>query len=198
MIIKSHFCNGNKPQEPTAQTDTVPTSDPVVSDETTDDDIRSLLNRSDSILQKKDLSFAEVDGIYDEYNLKDIDRCKEIDSDICKRIEDYKNVTDYIRNKNYNGIVDYIKQQNKKINKVHLNLVKLITNGVVPGLSGFEAYDYDSSRREQVKNSFIANDFQSFSDLLKIAETYPKPILSNPIHPIIQSVNYEELESKKP
>ena len=117
IIIKSHFCNGNKPQEPTAQTDNVPTSDPVVSDETTDDDIRSLLNRSDSILQKKDLSFAEVDGIYDKYNLKDIDRCKEIDSDICKRIEDYKNVTDYIRNKNYNGIVDYIKQQNKKINK---------------------------------------------------------------------------------
>ena len=100
MIIKSHFCNGNKPQDPTAYTDTVTTPDPVVSDETTDDDIRSLLNRSDSILQKKDLSFAEVDGIYDEYNLKDIDRCKEIDSDICKRIEDYKNITDYIRNKN--------------------------------------------------------------------------------------------------
>lgn len=175
MIIKNHFGNGNKPQDPTAHTDTVTTPDPVASDETTDDDIRSLLNRSDSILQKMDLSFAEVDGIYDEYNLKDIDRCKEINSDICKRIEDYKNITDYIRNKNYNGIVDYIKKQNKKINKVHLNLVKLITNGVVPGLSGFEAYDYDSSRREQVKNSFMANDFTSFLDLLKIAETYRKP-----------------------
>ena len=184
MIIKSHFCNGNKPQDPTAYTDTVTTPNPVVSDETTDDDIRSLLNRSDSILQKKDLSFAEVDGIYDEYNLKDIDRCKEIDSDICKRIEDYKNITDYIRNKNYNGIVDYIKQPNKKINKVHLNLVKLITNGVVPGLSGFEAYDYDSSRREQVKNSFMANDFQSFSDLLKIAETYRKPVQASVTKPV--------------
>lgn len=175
MIIKSHFGNGNKPQDPTAHTDTMTTPDPVVSDETTDDDIRSLLNRSDSILQKDDLSFAEVDGIYDEYYLKGIDRCKEIDSDICKRIEDYKNITDYIRNKNYNGIVDYIKQHNKKINKVHLNLVKLITNGVVPGLSGFDAYDYDSRRRELVKNSFMAKDFTSFLDLLKIAETYRKP-----------------------
>ena len=183
MIIKSHFCNGNKPQEPTVRTDTVPTSDPVVSDETTDDDIRSLLNRSDSILQKINLSFTEVDGIFDEYNLKDIDRCKKIDSDICKRIEDYKNVTDYIRNKNYDGIVDYIQQKNKKINKVHLNLVKLITNGVVHGLSRFEAYNYDSSRRKMVKDYFMANDFQSFSDLLKIAEIYRKPAAPKPAAP---------------
>lgn len=183
MIIKSHFCNGNKPQEPTVRTDTVPTSDPVVSDETTDDDIRSLLNRSDSILQKENLSFAEVGGIYDIYNLKGIDRCNEIDSDICKRIEDYKNVTDYIRNKNYDGIVDYIQQKNKKINKVHLNLVKLITNGVVHGLSGFEAYNYDSSRRKMVKDYFMANDFQSFSDLLIIAKKYRKPAAPKPAAP---------------
>lgn len=184
MIIKSHFCNGNKSQEPTVRTDTVPTSDPVVSDETTDDDIRSLLNRSDSILQKRNLSFTEVDGIFDEYNLKDIDRCNKIDSDICKRIEDYKNVTNYIRNKNYDGIVDYIQQKNKKINKVHLNLVKLITNGVVHGLYGFEAYNYNSSRRKMVKDYFMANDFQSFSDLLIIAEKYRKPAAPKPAAPI--------------
>lgn len=200
MIIKGCFGNGNKLPKTTVPTDTVPTPDPVVSDETTDDDIRSLLNRSDSILQKNDLSFAEVDGIYDEYKLKGIDRCKEIESDICKRIEEYKNVTDYIRNKNYNGIVDYIKQRNKKINKVHLNLVKLITNGVVPGLSGFEAYDYDSSQREQVQNSFMANDFQSFSDLLKIAETYRKSVQASAPKPTpkpaAKDKKYEELELK--
>lgn len=204
MIIKSHFCNGNKPQEPTVRTDTVPTSDLVVSDETTDDDIRSLLDRSDSILQKQDLSFAEVDGIYDEYNLKDIGRCKEIDSDICKRIEDYKKIADYISNKNYYGIVDYIKQKNKKINEVHLDLVKLITNGVVHGLSRFKAYNYDSSRRKMVKDYFMANDFQSFSDLLKIAETYRKPapkpapqLASKPTPKTTQKdQNYEELESR--
>lgn len=176
MIIKSHFCNGNKPQDPIAHTYNVTTPDPVVSDETTDDDIRSLLNRSASILQKKDLSFAEVDGIYDEYKSKDIDRCKKIDSDICKRIEDYKNITDYIRNKNYDGIVAYIKQKDQKINKVHLDLVKLITNGVVHGLSGYKAYDYNNSRIVEVRNFFKDNDFQSFSDLLKIADTYRNPV----------------------
>lgn len=62
---------------------------------------------------KKDLSFKEVDKIYDEYS-KDINRCKNINSDICKRIEDYKIVADYIRNKNYDGIVAYINKSNKK------------------------------------------------------------------------------------
>lgn len=172
MIIKSHFGNDNKPHIVSDTPDSV-FYDNV---EMTDDEILTNLEKVDGTLQKETLSFAEVDKIYDEYNSKDTIRCQNLAPDICKRIEDYKNITDYIRNKNYNGIVDYIKQQNKKINEVHLNLVKLITNGVVPGLSGFEAYDYDSSRREQVKNSFMANDFQSFSDLLKIAETYRKPV----------------------
>ena len=52
-------------------------------------------------------------------------------------------------------------------------MVKLITNGVVSGLSDFEAYDYDSSRRKQVKEYFKNNDFQSFLGLLNIA-TYLK------------------------
>lgn len=175
MIIKSHFGNGNKSQEPAVPTDTVSIPDQVVSDETTDDGIRSFLNKSNSILNKENLSFAEVDGIYDEYNLKDFDRCKEIDSDICKRIEEYKNVADYIRNKNYNGIVAYIKQGNKKINDVHLKFVKLITNGVY-GFEHYDSYNYKDvkNRSEEVKKYFSNNSFQSFSDLHKIAIAYPK------------------------
>lgn len=175
MNLNKHFCNGNKSQGTTVDTDSVSECDSVVPNVTTEADIKRFLSDYDSILQKNDLSFEEVDKIYKEYNSKDINRCQDIASDICKRIEEYKKVADFIREKNYDGIVDYIKQNNKKINEVHLNLVKLITNGVVHGLSSFEAYDYDSSRRVQVKNSFMANDFQSFSDLLIIAETYRKP-----------------------
>ena len=199
MIINKHFCNGNKSQGTTVDTDSVSECDSVVPNVTTEADIKRFLSKYDSNLQKKDLSFDEVDKIYKEYNSKDINRCQDIAaSDICKRIEEYKKVADFIREKNYDGIVNYINQKNKKINEDHLNLVKLITNGVVSGLSDFKAYSYDRSRRKQVKDYFTNNDFQSFSDLMKIATTYPKPILSNPIHPIIQSVNYEELESKKP
>lgn len=176
MIINKHFCNDNNFQDSTVYTDTVSTPVPVVSHETTDDDIKRFLSESDYNLQKRDLSFKEVDEIYNKYNSKDIDRCKNINSDICERIEDYKKVADYISNKNYGGIVTYINQKNKKINIVHLNLVKLITNGVVSGLSGFDAYDYDSSRRKEVKDYFMAKEFQSFFDLLNIAKKYKKPI----------------------
>lgn len=173
MIINKHFCNGDMSQGSLVDTASVLKRDSVVSYVTTDADIQRFLSKYDSILQKKDLSFEEVDEIYYEYNSKDINRCKNINSDICKRIEDYKNVADYIRNKEYDKIVDYIKRPGKKINKDHLNLVKLITNGVVSDLSDFEAYDYDSSRRKQVKEYFKNNDFQSFLGLLNIA-TYLK------------------------
>lgn len=176
MIINKHFCNGNKSQDSTIYTDTVQKCNNGGNEEMADNDIRSFLSESDRTLKTKALSFAEVNKIYDEYNSKDINRCKKIGAVICKRIEDYKSVVDYILDKNYDGIVVYINNRNKKINKDHLNLVKLITNGVVSDLSSFDAYDYDRSQRKMVKDYFMANDFQSFSDLLKIAETYRKPV----------------------
>ena len=198
MIINKHFCNGNKSQGTTVGLDSVQKNDSVVSNVMTDAKIQGFLSKSDSILKEEKLSFAEVDTIYVEYNSKDINRCKKIDSVICMRIEEYKKVADYIRNKEYDNIVDYIKQKGKKINKDHLNLVKLITNGVVSGLSGFDAYSYDRSQIRLVKDYFTDNDFQSFSGLQKIAETYPKPSLSSPVSPQKQTVNYNELEQKKP
>lgn len=185
MIINKHFCNGNMSQGSLVDTASVLKHDSVVSNVTTDDEIQRLLSDYDTNLKKKDLSFEEVDKIYDEYS-KDINRCKNINSDICKRIEDYKNVADYIRNKEYDKIVAYIKKPGKKINKDHLNLVKLITNGVVSGLSDFEAYNYDSSRIKQVKEYFKNNDFQSFLGLLNIA-TYLKE----------NSQSFQKNESKK-
>lgn len=177
MIINKHFCNGNKSQGSLVDTASVLKHDSVVSNVMTNADIQRLLSDYDTNLKKKDLSFEEVDKIYDEYS-KDINRCKIINSDICKRIEDYKNVADYIRNKNYDGIVAYINKKNKKINNVHLDLVKLITNGVASGL-GFDNYDYKDvkNRSSEVKKYFTNkdNEFLSFSDLKKIAETYPKP-----------------------
>ena len=191
MIINKHFCNGDMSQGSLVDTASVLKRDSVVSYVTTDADIQRFLSKYDSILQKQDLSFEEVDEIYYEYNSKDINRCKNINSDICKRIEDYKNVADYIRNKEYDKIVAYIKKPGKKINKDHLNLVKLITNGVVSGLSDFEAYDYDSSRRKQVKEYFKNNDFQSFLGLLNIA-TYLKRKLT-----ILPKNESKKNESKK-
>ena len=186
MILNKHFCNGNKSQGTTVDTDSVSECDSVVPNVTTEADIKRFLSDYDSNLQKKDLSFEEVDKIYEEYNSKDINRCQDIASDICKRIEEYKKVADFIREKNYDEIVKYINHKNKKINEDHLNLVKLITNGVVSGLSGFEDYNYDSSRRKQVKDYFKNNDndFQSFSDLLKIAKEYKKP--KTPFQPVQQ------------
>lgn len=177
MIINKHFCNGNMSQGSLVDTAKVLNHDSVVSNVTTDAEIQRLLSDYNTNLKKKDLSFEEVDKIYDEYS-KDINRCKNINPDICKRIEDYKNVADYIRNKNYDGIVAYINKRNKKINNVHLDLVKLITNGVASGL-GFDNYDYKDvrNRSSEVKSYFTNkyNEFLSFSDLKKIAKTYPKP-----------------------
>ena len=196
MIINKHFCNGDMSQGSLVDTASVLKRDSVVSYVTTDADIQRFLSKYDSILQKQDLSFEEVDEIYYEYNSKDINRCKNINSDICKRIEDYKNVANYIRNKNYDGIVAYINKRNKKINNVHLDLVKLITNGVASGL-GFDNYDYKDvrNRSSEVKSYFTNkyNEFLSFSDLKKIAKTYPKP-KSCPPHTTHNSTNqYSEM-----
>lgn len=198
MIINKHFCNGDMSQGSLVDTAIVLKRDSVVSYVTTDADIQRFLSKYDSILQKKDLSFEEVDKIYDEYS-KDINRCKNINSDICKRIEDYKNVADSIRNKNYDGIVTYINKSNKKINNVHLDLVKLITNGVASGL-GFDNYDYKDvkNRSSEVKKYFTnkANEFLSFSDLKKIAETYPKPKSCPPHTTKTSTTQYPEIEQK--
>jgi len=77
-------------------------------------------------------------------------------------------------------------------------LVKLITNGVVSGLSGFEDYNYDSSRRKQVKDYFKNNDndFQSFSDLLKIAKEYKKP--KTPFQPVQQKPKTTQPAQQQP
>lgn len=189
MIIDKHFCNGNMSQGSLVDTASVLKCDSVVPNVTTDAEIQRFLNEYDSNLQKKNLSFEEVDKIYDEYTSKDINRCKNINSDICKRIEDYKNVADYIRKKEYDKIVAYIKQSDKKINKDHLNLVKLITNGVASGLGfGFDNYDYKDvpNRSSEVKKYFKNkdNDFQSFLDLLKIAEAYRKPVQASVAKPV--------------
>lgn len=167
MIIKKHFCNGNKSQELTAQTDTQSTHDTVVSD----DDIRSFLNKSNDILQQKDISFAKVDTIYDEYMSKGINRCKNINSGICKRIEDYKEVADFIINHKYENINDNINKMN--LHPVHEHLVKLITHGVL-NIPNYNNHDYNKSDREKAMNLFDNNTFDSFSGLLKIAEDYKK------------------------
>lgn len=195
MIINKHFCNGNMSQGSLVDTASVLKHDSVVSNVTTDAEIQRLLSDYDTNLKKKDLSFEEVDKIYDEYS-KDINRCKNINSDICKRIEDYKIVADYIRNKNYDGIVAYINKSNKKINNVHLDLVKLITNGVASGL-GFDNYDYKDvkNRSSEVKKYFTNkdNEFLSFSDLKKIAKTHPKPKPSLPHKNQTSTIQYGEM-----
>ena len=67
-------------------------------------------------------------------------------------------------------------------------MVKLITNGVASGLGfGFDNYDYKdvSNRSSEVKKYFKNkdNDFQSFLDLLKIAEAYRKPVQASAAKP---------------
>lgn len=173
MIIKGSFGNGNNtPNVPNSKENAsdsvrISANDPVGM---TDVEIKKFLNNSNSALEKKDLSFAEVDGIYDEYNLKDIGRCKEIDSDICKRIEDYKKVATFISNHQYEDICANI--GNMDLHQVHKCFVKLITHGVL-NIEGYNNHDYaKTSDKEKAKNLFEKDTFESFSDLLKIAEEY--------------------------
>lgn len=175
MIIKGSFGNGNK-------THNVPNPKKIASDsvkksandtvEMTKDEINNFLNKSNYALKKEDLSFAEVDTIYYEYNSKDIFRCKDVAPDICKRIEDYKKVATFISNNKYEDIRANI--GNMDLHPVHKRLVQLITHGVL-NIEGYNNHDYKtSSDREMAKNLFENNTFKSFSDLRKIAEDYKK------------------------
>lgn len=174
MIIKS--CFGNDDKIPAVQgnqeNDSASIQNPAINNTVvmTDDEIRSFLRESDNILKAKDLSFAKVDTIYDEYNSKDIDRCKKIDAAICKRIEDYKKVATFISNHKYEEICDNIGKMD--LHQDHKRLVKLITHGVSPKIKGYKAHDYDKNDREKAMNLFYNNTFNSFSGLLKIAEKY--------------------------
>lgn len=183
MFIKSCFGNDNKipAVQGNQENDSVfvQNTDSNKTVVMTDDEIRIFLRESDNVLKAKDLSFAKVDTIYDEYNSKDINRCKQIDAAICKRIEDYKNVATFISNQKYEGIHDNIDKMD--LHAVHKRLVKLITHGVFK-IEGYKDHDYNQNDRKEASELFKCDTFDSFSGLLKIAEKY-KENASTPTTP---------------
>ena len=170
MIIKNHSCNNNKTLEEFPQE---PVQEPSLgdNDEMTDVEILNNLKELDKILERENLTFAEVDSIYNKYNSMGSERCKERDPKISKRIEDYKNVATFISNHQYNDIRDNIDKMD--LHPVHKRLVKLITHGVY-NIQNYNDHNYNKSDREKAMNLFNNNTFNSFSGLLKIAEEYKK------------------------
>lgn len=179
MIIKNHSCNNNKilekiPQE-LVQEPSLGDNDEM---KMTDVEILNNLNELDKTLERMNLTFAEVNSIYNKYILMGSERCKEIAPNISKRIEDYKNVATFISEHQYEDIRDNIDKMG--LHPVHKRFVKLITHGVFK-IEGYNNHDYEeTSDREKARNLFENNTFNSFSDLLKIAKEY-KQKTSTPI-----------------
>ena len=179
MIIKSFFDNDNKTSAVQGTREIVPdsvtetTSDVFV--EITDDSIRLFLDKSDSILKKKDLSFNEVDTIYQKYKHNN-DRCRNINNEVCNRIDDYYNLVDLIKKGKYLEITKI------DVSKLHLYnkdliLLESITRGKSVGKNKYHRYT-----KEEIQKFFKESyrEFKNFSNLndfvkkIKTKEAKPK------------------------
>lgn len=182
MIIKSFFDNDNKTsavqgtEEIGSDSVTETTSDVFV--EITDDSIRLFLDKSDSILKKKDLSFNEVDTIYQKYKHNN-DRCRNINNEVCNRIDDYYNLVDLIKKGKYLEITKI------DVSKLHLYnkdliLLESITRGKSVGKNKYHRYNKEEIEEIQKFFKESYREFKNFSNLndfvkkIKTKEAKPK------------------------
>ena len=182
MIIKSFFDNDNKTsavqgtEEIGSDSVTETTSDVFV--EITDDSIRLFLDKSDSILKKKDLSFNEVDTIYQKYKHNN-DRCRNINNEVCNRIDDYYNLVDLIKKGKYLEITKIDVSKLHLYNK-HLILLESITRGKSVGKNKYHRYNKEEIKEIQKFFKESYREFKNFSNLndfvkkIKTKEAKPK------------------------
>ena len=168
MIIKSFFDNDNKTsavqgtEEIESDSVKVTTSDGFV--EITDDSIRLFLDKSDSILEKEDFSFNEVNTIYQKYK-HNKDRCRNINNKVCNRIDDYYNLVDLIKNGKYLEIKKIDISKLHLYNK-HLILLESITRGKSVGNNKY--HRYNKKEIEKIQSLFE----KSYRDFFKISDLY--------------------------
>lgn len=168
MIIKSFFDNDNKTsavqgtEEIESDSVNVTTSDGFV--EITDDSIRLFLDKSDSILEKEDFSFNEVNTIYQKYK-HNKDRCRNINNKVCNRIDDYYNLVNLIKNGKYLEIKKIDISKLHLYNK-HLILLESITRGKSVGNNKY--HRYNKKEIEKIQSLFE----KSYRDFLKISDLY--------------------------
>ena len=182
MIIKSFFDNDNKTsavqgtEEIGSDSVTETTSDVFV--EITDDSIRLFLDKSDSILKKKDLSFNEVDTIYQKYKHNN-DRCRNINNEVCNRIDDYYKLVNLIKNGKYLEITK-IEVSKLHIYNKHLILLESITRGKSVGKNKYHRYNKEEIKEIQKFFKESYREFKNFSNLndfvkkIKTKEKKPK------------------------
>ena len=182
MIIKSFFDNDNKTsavqgtEEIGSDSVTETTSDVFV--EITDDSIRLFLDKSDSILKKKDLSFNEVDTIYQKYKHNN-DRCRNINNEVCNRIDDYYKLVNLIKNGKYLEITKIEVSKLHLYNK-HLILLESITRGKSVGKNKYHRYNKKEIKEIQKLFKESYREFKNFSNLndfvkkIKTKEEKPK------------------------
>ena len=167
MIIKSFFDNDNKTSAVQGNREIVPDSvtetTPNVFVEITDDSIRLFLDKSDSILKKKDLSFNEVDTICKKYK-NNIDRCRNINNEVCNRIDDYYNLVNLIKNGKYLEITKIEVSKLHLYNK-HLILLESITRGKSVGKNKYHRYNKEEIKEIQKLFKESYREFKNFSNL---------------------------------
>ena len=167
MIIKSFFDNDNKTSavQGTREIvlDSVTETTPNVFVEITDDSIRLFLDKSDSILKKKDLSFNEVDTICQKYK-NNIDRCRNINNEVCNRIDDYYNLVNLIKNGKYLEITKIEVSKLHLYNK-HLILLESITRGKSVGKNKYHRYNKEEIEEIQKLFKESYREFKNFSNL---------------------------------
>lgn len=167
MIIKSFFDNDNKTSAVQGTTeivsDSVTETTPNVFVEITDDSIQLFLDKSDSILKKKDLSFNEVDTICQKYK-NNIDRCRNINNEVCNRIDDYYNLVNLIKNGKYLEITKIEVSKLHLYNK-HLILLESITRGKSVGKNKYHRYNKEEIEEIQKLFKESYREFKNFSNL---------------------------------
>lgn len=115
-------------------------------------------------LKKTDLKFTEIDNIYNFYK-ENVEKIKELDADFCKRIEDYKKVSDALRGNAFESIRTEVHEDKLSIDQKHR--MKMFNYFIGAVDKSGKTNVYSNSDRDKRKIQF-ANNFESitsFADL---------------------------------
>ena len=134
------------------------------------------------VLKQEDLKFTQIDDIY-SYYMENAAMMKEIDPDFCLRIEDYKKVSDALRNNAFESIRKEVDEDKLKIDQKHrMKMFNYFIGAVKNGKTERYGNVERGKRIIQFDNDYTT--LTSFADLNYVPDAEePAPPTSNTQNP---------------
>ena len=133
-------------------------------------------------LKKEDLTFAQVEDIYAYYN-QYAEQLKAIDGKFCQRVEDYKRVTDALKNNAFEAVRKDVHENKLNIEQKHRMKMFNYFIGSVDSNGKTQVYPNAERDKRITQYADIYESITSFADLIyapQVEETNPVVTRPNP------------------